>query len=304
MGQLTPTPNNRWARRWLGLRNLVAGLLVVIVLGGCVLRVAYNQLDWLALWYMEDYFDLDVNQEAQAKLLITRTLTWHRATQLPQYATLVRIVLEGTETSVGPAFLAARYAEVVDLWDALLRRVSPDLASLLQTLSDEQVESLFERLAEENGELEEDYSGISRAERRVKQDKAIIRAFRRFTGRLNPEQEALVAAQTGEMHDLSADWLRRRAVWQAEFRCLMAGRTSDPAFRDRFSDLVLNPNQFDTPGYRDLVQENQQHSFRLVADVLGSLTPAQSKHWRKSLTTYANDFDALVRTGNSAPRGQ
>ena len=301
MSVVTLPPDSQWTRRWRALRLLITGLLVTITLGGCVIRVAYNQLDWLALWYIEDYFELDRAQEPQAKRLISRTLTWHRATQLPQYATLARKVLEGAETSVDEDFLAARYAEVVELWDGLLQHVAPDLARLLQTLSDEQVESLFARLAEENRELEDDYSGVSLEERRAKQDKEITRAFRRFTGKLNAAQEVLVTGQTAQMHDLSSDWLRRRAVWQGEFRVLMAGRKADPAFVGRFTDLVLNPNQFDAPGYRDLVEENRQRSFRLVAEVLGTLTTAQAKQLQKNLKTYADDFESLVRASNPEP---
>ncbi|MSR07971.1 MAG: hypothetical protein EXR82_00300 [Gammaproteobacteria bacterium] len=300
---MTFPPDSLWTRHWRGVRLLISGLLVVTLLGGCVIRVVYNQLDWLALWYLEDYFELDRVQEPEAKRLIAETLSWHRTTQLPNYAALARRVLEGAETSVDAEFLAARYAEVVGLWDALLQHVAPDLARLLQTLSDEQVESLFARLAEENGELEEDYSGVSPEERRAKQDKEITRAFRRFTGKLNASQEALVTGQTAQMHDLSGDWLRRRAVWQGEFRALMAGRKADPVFADRFTELVLNPNQFDAPGYRSLVEENRQLSFRLVAEVLGKLTPAQEKHLQKSLKTYAEDFDSLVKASYSAPAG-
>ncbi len=277
------------------VRLVILGLVAAVMLGGCVIRVAYNQLDWLALWYVEDYFDLDAAQEAQARQMIGRTITWHRQTQLPRYASLVRTVQAGTTPPVEPAFLADRYAEVVALWDDLLRQVAPDFAVLLQSLSDEQVEELFENLADENRELEEDYSGISREERRVKQDKAIIRAFRRFTGRLSPDQEVLVRTHTARFHDLSADWLKRRAAWQAEFRVVMAGRRANPQFAERIKDLMLHPNQFDSPGYRKLVLENQQASFRLVAAVLDSLSPRQSEHLRKHLATYASDFDALVR---------
>jgi len=298
---VTLQPDSPWTRRWRRLRLLITGLLVATMLGGCVIRVAYNQLDWLALWYIEDYFELDRAQEPEAKRLISGTLTWHRATQLPKYAALARRVREDVETGVDGEFLAARYAEVVELWDALLQHVAPDLARLLQTLSDEQVEALFARLAEKNSELEDDYSGVSLEERRGKQDKEIIRAFRRFTGKLNTSQEALVTGQTAQMHDLSSDWLRRRAVWQGEFRVLLAGRKSDPTFVDRFTDLVLNPNQFDASGYRGLVEENRQRSFRLVAEVLGTLTPAQAKHLQKSLKTYADDFDSLVSASNSEP---
>lgn len=274
------------------------------MLGGCVVRVVYNQLDWLALWYVEDYFELDPAQEEQARQMIGRTISWHRETQLPRYASLVRRVLGGVNAPVEPAFLADRYAEFVELWDGLLKQVAPDFARLLQSLTDDQVDELFANLADENEELAEDYSGISREERRAKQDKAIIKAFRRFTGRLSAEQEVLVRTRTSRFHDLSADWLVRRAAWQEEFRVLMAGRKADPLFAERITVLILSPNQFDSPGYRKLVLENQQASFSLVAAVLNSLSQKQSEHLRKHLTTYANDFDALVRARSGQEHGQ
>jgi hypothetical protein len=280
---------------------VLAGALIATVLSGCVIRVVYNQLDWLVMWYVEDYFDLDRAQEEKARALIAQTLTWHRATQLPRYALLSRALLAVTEGPVSETFIADRYAEVVELWDGLLRRVCPDMASLLQTLSDEQVEELFGRLAEKNEELEEDYSGINREERRVKQGKAIIRAFRRFTGRLSPAQEALIRSETEKSHDLSSDWLHRRAAWQQEFRVLIDGRKSDSGFEARFTDLVLNPNQFDSPGYREIVQDNQRRFFRLVAEVLSTLSPAQEKHFKNRLETDANDFDALIRSSEQQP---
>ena len=278
-----------------GLRLAVTGLLAATLLGGCVIRVVYNQLDWLALWYVEDYFDLDAAQEVQAKALIARTLAWHRTNELPKYAALSKKVLAGIAAPPDPQFLVDRYAEIVDRWDALLVRVCPDVAALLQTLSDEQVEALFANLAEENEELAEDYSGSTAEERREKQNEAISRGFRRFTGRLDDSQKALIRRGGAGLHDLSADWLRRRAAWQQQLRVLLVGRKSDPQFAERLTNLVLNPNQFDTPGYRQLVVENQQRSFTLISEVLGSLSAAQAAHLQKNLTTYARDFDALVR---------
>jgi hypothetical protein len=280
-------------------------VVAAVLLSACVVRVVYNQLDWLALWYVEDYFDLDPVQEEQAKEMIGRTISWHRQTQLPRYASLIHTVLGGIAPPVEPVFLADRYVEVVALWDDLLRHVAPDFAELLQSLGDEQVDELFTNLAEENRELEEDYSAISREERRAKQDKAIIKAFKRFTGRLSPEQELLVRTRTARFHDLSADWLGRREAWQMEFRVLMAGRKTDPLFAERVADLLQNPNQFDSPGYRALVLENQQSSLRLVAAVLSSLSQEQSEQLRNRLNTYARDFDALIRgkTGQARDQG-
>ncbi len=42
------------------------------------------------------------------------------------------------------------------------------------------------------------------------------------------------------------------APWQKEFRLVLVGRKSAPDFTERFTDLLLNPNQFDSPGYQEL----------------------------------------------------
>ena len=276
------------------LRLIVVALAAVLLLSGCVVRVVYNQLDWLALWYVEDYFELDAAQEAQARESIGQTLAWHRRVELPKYAAWFRHLASNAGGAVSPAFVAARYDEIVVLWDELIRHTSPDVASLLQGLSDEQSEDLFGKLAQENGELAADYSGVTPEERRAKQDKSIVRAFQRFTGRLDSKQEAMLRGRTAEMHDLSADWLKRRADWQRAFRVLMAGRRTNPGFAERFADLLLNPNQFDSPGYRELVVDNQQRAFAMVAAVVSSLSPAQADRLREHFATYAADFEALA----------
>lgn len=278
-----------------GVRLTLTVVLLALLLGGCVVRVVYNQLDWLTLWYVDDYFELDAAQKAQASKLIVRTLAWHRSTQLSQYVALSRTVRDKVGEPVSAVFIAEQYEEVVGLWDRLLQQVAADAGALLQSLSDRQVEDLFARLADKNLEFEEEYSGVTAAERRAKQDKAIIRMFRRFTGRLSIDQERLIRSRTAHLHDLSAEWLHRRAAWQAQFRVLLAGRNSDPQFVTRLADLMLDPNQFDSPGYRRLVLDNQQRAFELVAEVLGTLSAAQTAVLRKRLTGHMQDFDALIQ---------
>ncbi|MBN8279585.1 MAG: hypothetical protein J0M16_03150 [Gammaproteobacteria bacterium] len=280
-----------------GWRLLLAGILATFLLGGCVIRVAYEQLDWLALWYLEDYFDLQPEQERVAREIVARTLAWHREEHLPRYAGLTRKVIDAVGTPVQPPFVAQRYAEAVLLWDELLARVLPDAAILLRSLTDEQVDELFANLAKENRDLAEDFSGSTAAERRSKQDKVILKAFRRFTGRLNGAQETMVRARTARFHDLSDDWLRRRETWQQEFRRLLDARATDPAFEVRLGQLLLTPERFDSDDYRRQVADNRQSAFDLVAAVLNSLEAAQLQHLRDRLSTWADDFDTLVRAG-------
>lgn len=289
------------ASRW---RLCLAGLVATALLGGCVIRVAYEQLDWLALWYVEDYFDLQPEQERIARDIVARTLAWHRQEHLPRYAGLTRTVIGAVGSPVQPPFVADRYAEAVLLWDELIARVLPDAAILLRSLSDEQVDELFANLAKENRDLAEDFSGSTTAERRTKQDKIILKAFRRFTGRLSGAQETMVRARTARFHDLSDDWLRRRETWQREFRRLLDARATDPTFEVRLGELLLAPERLDSEDYRRKVADNRQAAFDLVAAVLNSLDPAQLQHLRDRLSTWADDFDTLVRAGQKRPQAE
>lgn len=277
------------------LRLCVLGLLAATLVSGCVLRVAYNQLDWLAMWYIEGYVSLDSSQKEQAREMIGRNIVWHRTTQLPRYAALLEDLRDGIGQPLTTGDIAARYDEVVDLWDAFLLHVAPDAAALLLTLSDEQVESLFERLERQNGELAQEYSGNTATMRRARQDKAVIRAFRRFTGRLTTGQVALIGSHTANFEDTSTEWLNRRAAWQAEFGQLLAARNSDPAFLANLTGLLLDPNQFDSPSYRRQVEYNQQEAFKLVAEVMNSLNARQQAHLQGKLDTYIEDLTVLLR---------
>lgn len=279
-------------------------LLAALFLSGCVLRVAYNQLEWLSVWYVEDYFDLTEPQEKLVAGIIRRDLTWHRETQLPQYAAVLEQLRSQAGQPVSPEFVSARYQEVVRLWDTLLRQLSPGVAELLQTLDNEQVREFFEELADKNADLAEDYSGTTLEERRQKQSREIVRAFRRFIGPVNRAQQEMIAERTAAMSDLTGQWLSRREAWQSALRTLLDSR-QDPAFAAGVADLFLDPNQFDGPGYREAVQANQRIAFEMVAVVMSSLTPRQAAHLKDKLDTYLGDLRTLIREGEKkAPQTQ
>jgi hypothetical protein len=262
---------------------------------GCVLRVVYGQLDWLSIWYIERYFELDPAQERTTRAAVNRHIEWHRRTQLPVFADLLREVRAGAGKPVSGGDLRARYERIVGLWDVFLRRIAPDAAVLLQGLTDDQVQSLFARLARDNEELAEDYSGVSAEERREKRDRAIVRAFERFTGALNDQQEQMIRRRTADMRDLSPEWLKRRSAWQQELRVLLLNRRTASDFAGRLESLFLDPNQFDHPGYRTAVEANQAIAFLMTAEILASLDEKQQARFTRRLTTYVDDLVLLSR---------
>jgi hypothetical protein len=283
---------------WSGSRWKIFALALFASLffSGCAARIGYGQLDWVTRWYVDSYFDLDDSQDRLVREMIGRNLAWHRATQLPLYADHLRELHEGLDVPVSPAFIAQQYETTLVIWDQSLRHMAPDIARLLLTLSDEQVNGFFAVLEERNIELAEEYSGRATEARRKKQDRSIVRAFRWFTGSLSGEQEAVVRSYTAGMHDLTEQWLRRREAWQSAFRELLATRSGNASFEAELTALLLDPNKFDSLEYRQLVAANRETVFVMVADVLSSVSSKQRKHLYKRLSGLARDFDELAAT--------
>jgi hypothetical protein len=275
--------------RWLGL------LLLLLAIAACSgTRVVYNQLDWLVVWQVKKYFDLDEAQEQDLRERVGRQLAWHRETQLPRYAALSEDLGHALAVEPGPEYFAGILAGTQVFWADFMGHAVPDAAAFLAGLSDAQVEQLFEKIEENNRELAEEYAGDTAAIRRDRRERAIIRSVSRLTGRLNGPQQALVRDYSGRMHDLSLAWLDRRRDWQQEFRAALEIRDNTIELERRLAPLLLDPDRNDPPAYRLLVEENQQVVFEMLSALSAELTPRQRDRFQKRLLGYARDFRLLA----------
>ena len=67
--------------------RLLIMLLCFAAIGGCsLLRLGYGQLDTIAAWMADDYFDLDPQQKDEFHKRFARLHAWHRYEQLSDYA--------------------------------------------------------------------------------------------------------------------------------------------------------------------------------------------------------------------------
>lgn len=276
------------------LRGLALALLLLALAGCSGTRVVYNQLDWLVVWQVKKYFELDDGQEQDLRERVARQLAWHRETQLPRYAALSEDLGRALAGDPGPDYFAARFVDVQAFWVDFMGHAVPDAAAFLAGLSDAQVEQLFENIEENNRELAEEYSGDTAAIRRVRRERAIIRSVSRLTGRLSGQQQALVRGYSGRMHDLSEDWLDRRRDWQQELRSALDIRDNTMELERRLAPLLVDPDRNDPPEYRALVEENQQVVFEMLAALSAGLSPRQRDRFQKRLLNYARDFRLLA----------
>lgn len=75
-----------------------------------MVRIGYGQLDSIAAWMVDEYFDLEPRQKGQFLARFDRLYQWHRYEQLPDYAAFLdetRVRLQRGLTREQEAHLAA-----------------------------------------------------------------------------------------------------------------------------------------------------------------------------------------------------
>jgi len=274
---------------------LVAGLL----LQGCsAVRLGYGNADSLARWWIDQYIDMSPEQDALVRERLARYLAWHRKTQLPDYASVLR---------QGQKFVAGQPAtgDALALTDAIVRRgrtlaeqATPDIAEFLATLTPAQIERMAARLAEKNA----DYAKEARladgegGQRKARYKRLLERAEYWFDD-FGDEQKAalrrLIDGQASGSQFWYEERLRRQREWLDLARLVQRERPP----RERVVQLLRDYSaRFDLPADpARLAQATalRRASAELAVAVQAMTTPAQRAHAEHKLGDLIRDFTEL-----------
>ena len=60
-------------------------VIFALILSACSSQFAYNNLDWLIHWYLDDYIDLNKAQKQSFDGEFEKWMQWHRTEELQKY---------------------------------------------------------------------------------------------------------------------------------------------------------------------------------------------------------------------------
>ncbi|MDP3295866.1 MAG: DUF6279 family lipoprotein [Nevskia sp.] len=280
-------------------RLLRLSLLAVLLLtlAGCNtgLKLAYQNLDRLALWTLGDYLSLDKAQKTAFRREFGSLQAWHRSTQLPLYSADLRSLATAFEQDPVPRDALERAMSQIEahatrVWE----QAQPATVSLLASLRDEQIEAFGKRSRERINDDEAERADEKLADRRKRWLREQRENLERWTGRLNDRQKQL----------LDAGWQRRQpSLLSPEQR--KAQRLADV---DEFATVLASRHE---PGLIDRLSANgdqreQARSTRdsardrsLLIELLQACDARQRQHVRERLLELADDFDALAQSAQS-----
>ena len=287
----SPTPCSR------GPRLLVLGLFALLFAACSTIKLGYNNADTLLLHGLDRYVTLTDEQEQMVRQRVGSLMTWHRATQLADYAAFIqhtRSRLDGDVTHAEvTAFTEGLNARLATLGE----RAAPDAAALALTLTPSQVDEVERKLIDENTKARKDSA------RELKQ--AVDQRAKKYAersefwlGKLNEQQMQLVRASLANRPVDSLYWIeareRRTRDLVALLRRIQADRPSEQTaagwFRTYFRELAQPSNA----GQRARAEAFRRENAELVAQLVNSASPQQRAHLDRKLSGFAAEFVQLA----------
>ena len=270
---------------------------LVVLLAACGVRSAYNNLDWLAMRWLNQQISLNAEQDLMAREAIAQQLDWHCASELPAYIEFIERVERDVATdSISVVVLQSHGEQLAEFGTRLLERARPAVIDLLASLDDDQVEELLSGLAERNEERVAESAEATPEERRASRVDSMESGMRRFIGRLSAAQRERLEQWSGEIRSTALfDQAQRQARYQRLEKAL-AVRHDRPEFEARMSAL-LQPGALDPdavpPRVERISRHNRERTLEALVDIHRLGGPRQVNRLRARLNRLAGDFETL-----------
>jgi hypothetical protein len=243
-----------------------------------------------------DYISLEPGQSNQLRARLARQLDWHCRTQLPEYAKFLLDLRREIDDSGRPVTLERLdiyKTRLIRYWNALIRQISPDIADILFSATDEQVGELFENLEKKNREIESKFVPPLPQKIIHNRQKRMQKRLNYWLGGLTESQLQAVADWSLKIEPIAAERVANRRQIQAAWRHLLENRTNRDEIKAALLALLTNSEGFRTEDYQRKIDVNTQRTLELLAYLLETLTPNQRNHLSKRLESLAEDLDQL-----------
>ena len=269
-------------------RLLITCITITLLLTGCTAQLGYRFADTFIEWQLEDYVELNNDQQQQVSALIDELHVWHAQNELPKYREeLAQLRTKIAENTLVYDDIDRVENKLWDFWSTVQQRVA-EHADLLQQLSASQRKALIDAMQskleeqreeeqeEAQSELLEQIDRVSRREERIKD----------WTGSITEQQQTIVRQWVRE-RPTGGYWLNYRARWNDEFADALL---SEPMDMDAINALIVEPRQLRSQAHKDYTEVRTAVRHKYLWKLHQSLTDQQ----RQRLLEKADEYLALL----------
>lgn len=269
-------------------------VVAVLVFGGCsTVQFSYNNSDALLRYMAWDYFDLDADQAKNLQQVFLRLREWHRSSELPAYVGLLKEAADKVSKGATTADVEWAAERLREHYRIAARRAAQDAASILVTLTADQIGSLEKKLAKEDVRYFERWlSGGENALQRRRSER-MVEQFEEWTGSLDATQRFKIANFISLHSSIYELRLLDRRRWQREAVALIKRYRSVSELTPLIERLVVEPESGRSEQYVLALRRWEADLAGLIVELDATLRGEQRRRVLMRMDKYAEDFRVL-----------
>jgi hypothetical protein len=235
-------------------------LLCVFLLSGCSTKFVYNNASWLVYWYLDDYVELNNQQEEQFDEMLNQWMDWHRSTELPKYQAHIEEIISDIKTKqIDEERIAYHREKGRDHWQRGRAYAAPDIVTLSKTLNDKQVAYLFIQLEKQNIEDEEENTEereLTTTQQTKKWVKRNQKGAKKWIGKLNNKQTLHITQYRDRFEKTGDHWLTYKRNYQQALNALFLSPERSNKFEETLLALILYPDSYRSEAFLSASEAN------------------------------------------------
>jgi hypothetical protein len=281
-------------RQALGSKTILVLLACALMLSGCSrMNLAYRNLDLLIPWSLNDYLDMNRDQQTRFRAQLQEHISWHCRTQLPGYLDLIeRLQTQVRQGALDEAALKAHYANAQDALQAIALEITPTTVQLLRDLDDRQVRELDEQFEEDRQEREEKYLKPPVDQQIRERTDRMQERVEQWLGKVSAAQRQRILQWAHVLGEQNQLWLDNRAQWQRSLVDAVLHR-QQPEFDERIARLLQDREVYWTAPYRAAFPAIEQATIELIVDLYDMADATQRRHIDERLQDMRRDLGSL-----------
>ncbi|WP_407295976.1 DUF6279 family lipoprotein [Stutzerimonas zhaodongensis] len=281
-------------RQALGRKTILILLACAVMLSGCSrMNMAYRNLDLLIPWSLNDYLDMNRDQQTRFRAQLQEHISWHCRTQLPGYLELIeRLQTQVRQGSLDEAALRAHYQIAQEAIQAIALEITPTTVQLLRDLDDRQVRELDEQFEKDRQKREKKYLEPPVDQQIRERAERMQERVEDWLGNVSAAQRQRIVEWAQALGEQNRLWLENRAQWQRSLVDAVRNR-HQADFDEHIARLLQDREVYWTAPYRAAFPAIEQATIDLIVDLYAMADASQRRRIDERLQDMRRDLGSL-----------
>lgn len=287
----------------------VRGLLFISFLfsvTSCSSKIAYNNLDWIAAWYVDDYVTLTDSQEEEFDSAIKSFVAWHRKSEIQSYILQIQYMKKDVKSGVKHSNVNDYNDSVRQFLNVALTKFEPEITKFAYSLTESQVDEILSEVEQRNIERIKKVKEQKKEERLEDKLERIESRVESFVGELTDEQKQVLIEINQALVPTVDHWIEFRRTWAKSIRHAytvrndivniegLDSKNAKIAFREALKPIILESNSLRSEAHSAVLAHNQSIWATAIEKLAISLSKKQLAELNDKLNDTIEDLEALI----------